>query len=55
MKRRVFLLSVLMTLGFVTFLSSCKKDRDDDRDVQYMTNGYIMDIGSLTVTSSLLV
>ena len=32
MKRRIILLSVLMTLGFAAFLSSCKKDKDDDRD-----------------------
>ena len=30
MKRRIILLSVLMTLGFAAFLSSCKKDKESD-------------------------
>lgn len=32
MKRRVFLLSVLMALGFATFLTSCNKEKSKDRD-----------------------
>lgn len=32
MKRRILLLSVLMTLGFATFLSSCNKEKTKDRD-----------------------
>lgn len=50
MKKRILLLSVLMTLGVATFLSSCKKDKDDDRDEttrcectvydEWLDNGY---------------
>lgn len=32
MKKRILLLSVLMTLGVASFLTSCKKDRDDRDD-----------------------
>lgn len=36
MKKRILLLSVLMTLGVATFLSSCKKE-DSDSDSKEIT------------------